>query len=258
MKSFTNGLLCAILVFLSTNLKAQNFEATIFTLTNEVVVTSFDFIESTVSNNKVIMYSNTVFEQIESIEEDGIEYYIIKPIETLSANSKDNNVNQLPVVEMFQYYIVKASIIDSKKILYTPIEWDLRIGLVVIPVKVYPFQDGPLDFSASNISQGASIGLAHQISRRKSNLWLLYSFSMNFTKVTPRPDDFDDDRFAGNDLAALSPAIGVSLSYNNADVGIFAGKDFLPGSASESWKYNGDTWYSISIGTSFNTSPSSD
>ena len=247
-------LLCAVLLLPTSNLIAQSFHSSTFSLTSEIVVSTFDFIEGVETTSKVIMYSNTVFEQIETIEENGIEYYVIKPIERLNERNNDNNMDMLPEIELYQYYKVKSSSIDSKKIVYTPIEWDLRIGLAVIPVKIYPFQDGPLDFSASNISQGASIGLAHQISRRKSNLWMVYSFSMNFTKVTPRPDDFLDDRFSGNDLAALSPALGISLSYNNADFGIFVGKDFLPGTAANSWRYNGVTWYSISIGTSFNAS----
>jgi len=243
-----------ILAFLCINVTYTqgNVSNDMYTLKSEVVVTDYDFMNKSLRDESFILYDHVVFEEVDVIDIEGMPHVIVKPIKVLKSKTPKSIVDR--DVTLFEYYVVSKFTIEPKKQKYTDINWDLRVGFSVIPLKVYPFQDGPLDFTASSISQGASIGLAHQVNRRKSNLWLVYSFSMNFTKVTPRKDDFLDDSFEGNDLAALSPAIGISLNYNNAEFGLFLGKDFLPGNAASAWKYNGDTWYSFTIGTSFSTS----
>ncbi len=228
------------------------------TLIHEVVVNKYDFLHKVVEDDLHVLYPNAVFEIVETAQIDGTAHSVIKATSLIKMKKReiDASAEKIKEVKLHEYYIVNSSYLSNNTSEYTPREWDLRIGLTVIPVKLYAFHNdnGSLDFTSSSISQGASIGLAHQFSKRKSNLWMIYSFSMNFTKITPRRDDFINDSYEGNDLAALSPALGVSVNYRGAEFGLFVGKDFLPGTAAADWKLNGETWFSLTIGTSFNAS----
>ena len=218
-----------------------------YTLLSEVVATHYDFLNQVNGSQSEILHNNYVFQEIATTIIDGTEFTILKPIEFLEL---DKDYQQKSNIILHTYYTTNSLNLENNRNVYTARGWELRLGYHIIPVKIYAFQEGPLDFTASSISQGPAIGISHQLSKRKSNLWLTYNFSMNFTKVTPRIDDFTET-YNGNDLAALSPALGLNLNYNNVEFGIYLGRDYLPGLAADTWKYNGVTWYSIAIGTSF-------
>lgn len=244
-----------LLIFFSNLITAQELyeKPKSFTLISEVVAQEYDFIEHQLLSEKSILYADIVFEEIKQFDIEGISYTVVKTIEQLSKRGEGKKINsKYSETSLLEYYAIETNALEGNKLNYTSKGWDIKIGFAVIPFKVYAFQTGddPLDFSPSNVSMGPSLGWAHQISRRKSDVWLTYKFSMNITSVTPRPDEFTDSKLQGNDLVALSPALGISLNYNTAEVNLYLGKDYLPGNAARAWKYNGTTWFSLAIGLS--------
>jgi len=257
-------LVYTIIMYIPTSVFSQNtipnFE--FYTLQHEIIVETYDFLNEENLKVRKILKQNTVFEILDTPEIDGLAYTVLKPVKILEKNKKNknsissNNSENLPGVELDFYYVALSSKLKNNLEGYTPRMWNYQVGVSVIPIKIYlPEKNQPLDFTSSSVSQGATFGIAHQVSQSKSNVWINYMFSMNFTKVTPREDDFVNTNFDGNDLAALSPAFGVGINFKAAALGFHIGKDYLPGTAASSWKHNGTTWYSISIGTSFNVNP---
>ena len=253
MKALTLTLSFILIAFQFLGAQSEIKSTSTFTLNHEVIVYDYDFIENQKKITPFILHPEIVFEIIDSRNIGDEEYSVIKTKEKIKSKKRDQHSIETRKIELNAYYILKSSKLENNTTSYLPRTVDLVIGLAVIPVKLFPgnSKNRSLDFTASSISQGASIGLTHQVSKKKSDLWITYSFSMNFTKVTPRIDDFANDTYEGNDLAALSPAFGCSLNYNNAELGIFIGRDYLSGTAATDWNLNGKTWFSIVIGKSF-------
>lgn len=235
-------------------------KAIYYTLLHEVVVIEFDFLEKKSLDNKKIMFDHVVFDVVQEITLDGKDVKVVKPISFIKKKQRDSEKdidNAGIVVEevaLEKYYYVSTSDLKDNTIIYTPQSWEMRAGIVTIPVKFYFPKDGrPLDFSSRSVSLGTSIGVGQQISQSKQNLWINYLFGAHFTMVTPTVDDFInfDSDTSDDTLSAFSLSVGVALNFEGVELGVFLGQDYLPGSAADDWIHNGETWFSIGLGTSF-------
>lgn len=225
-----------------------------YVLIHEVVVQEINFLTKAIDTTPVVLFDDVVFNQMQEIE-NGTSI-LIKAIQNVKKkkNPKITSSNPFPLVEIGKYYVVEKNRLKDNRILFTPKTWELRAGVVNVPVKFYLPADGePLDFSSKSVSLGTTIGVARQTSNTKRNLWLNYLLGAQFTMVTPTTDDFlsfDQTSGDGNTLSAFSLSLGFGIDFEGIEVSFFLGKDFLPGSASKDWKHNGDTWFSIGVGTS--------
>lgn len=234
-----------------------------YTLLHEVVVVEFDFLEKKSLGNKKVMFDHVVFDIVQEITLDNKIVKVVKPVSFIKKKQKSSEKDlekagledSTKVVELEKYYYVSTDDLKDNQLVYTPKTWEMRAGIVTIPVKFYLPKDGrPLDFSSRSVSLGTSVGVGQQISQSKQNLWINYLFGAHFTMVTPTQDDFLN--FSNNDasddtLSAFSLSLGVTLNFEGIELGVFLGQDFLPGSAAEQWIHNGETWFSIGVGTSF-------
>lgn len=224
-------------------------------LKHELVVQEINFLNKEIDTTAFVLYDDVVFEEMEELSDNGKNYQLIKAVQYVKKR-KNIPADQRPfkVVEMGKYYVVEKKLLNRNTIPYTPKTWELRAGIVNIPVKFYLPDDGdPLDFSSRSVSLGTSIGAAQQVSKSRRNLWVNYLLGAQFTMVTPTTDDFinfDNTGGNSNTLSAFSLSLGIALDFDGIEVGFFLGKDFLPGSAANSWRHNGDTWFSIGVGTS--------
>lgn len=228
-------------------------------LRHEVVAYPINFLTKAIDDsNPIVLYDDVVFEQLEDIEKGSVNYKIIKAIQYIKKRNKKAPKNRpFKGVEMDKYYVIAATHLDDVKenlISFTPKTWELRAGVANIPVKFYLPDDGNnLDFSSRSVSLRTTIGAARQVSNSKRNLWVNYLLGAQFTMVTPTTDDFDFINFEegnSNTLSAFSLSLGIALDFEGIEVGLFLGKDFLPGSAGDRWDHNRDTWFSIGVGTS--------
>ena len=257
---FSVALLFFAHCFLIGNLYGQKgeLEASKHSLLHEVVVQEFDFINKSVTSEKMVVFPNVVFETVQRINIDDVNYTVVKPVKIIVKKKKkiEENVDGQPKfkrVKLHRYYLIRNMDMENNLQDYTPKTWKMRVGAIGIPVKLYmPRDNHPLDFSFSNFSFGSTLGVAHQISESKSNLWINYLFSLSMTTVVRGQGDFEGSNSVDrNPLAALSPALGIALNFKGAEFGLFAGKDFLPGTAADSWIYNGETWFSFTFGAVF-------
>lgn len=224
-------------------------------LKHEVVVYPINFLTKEVEETPIVLYNDVVFEKLENIEWKNGQYTIIKAIQDVKKHKKRNPEKRpLKGVEMNKYYVVAVDYLAKGKTFdFTPKTWELRAGVANIPVKFYlPDNDNTLDFSSRSVSLGTTVGAAQQVSNTKRNLWINYLLGAQFTMVTRTSDDFlnfTDDENSSNTLSAFSLSLGIALDFEGIEVGIFLGRDYLPGRAAANWKHNGDTWFSIGIGT---------
>lgn len=226
-------------------------------LKHELVVQEINFLNKKIDTIAIVLYDNVVFEEMQEISDNGKNYQLIKAVQYVKKRKK-NALDERPfkVVEIEKYYVVEKNLLNNNIIPHTPKTWELRAGVVSIPVKFYfylPDDGNPLDFSSRSVSLGTSIGAAQQVSKSRRNLWVNYLLGAQFTMVTPTTDDFINFNTAdsnSNTLSAFSLSLGIALDFEGIEVGFFLGKDFLPGSAANNWRYNRDTWFSIGIGTS--------
>lgn len=224
-------------------------------LKHELVVQEINFLNKQIDTTAIVLYDDVVFEEMQDISDNGKSYQLIKAVQYVKKRKKiAPDERPFKVVEMGKYYVVEKNLLNNNIIPYTPKTWELRAGVVSIPVKFYLPDDGdPLDFSSRSVSLGTSIGAAQQVSKSRRNLWVNYLLGAQFTMVTPTTDDFINFNTAdgnSNTLSAFSLSLGIALDFEGIEVGFFLGKDFLPGSAANNWRHNGDTWFSIGVGTS--------
>jgi len=223
----------------------------------EVVVHPINFLTKKLDlNTSIVLYDNVVFEKMENVKgDDNTSYFIIKAIQYVKKRKKiDSEKRPFEGVEIGNYYVVKEDLLKDNTIFFTPKTWELRAGVANIPVKFYLPDDGNnLDFSSRSVSLGTTIGAAQQVSNSRRNLWINYLLGAQFTMVTPTSDDFPNfnvDDGNSNTLSAFSLSLGVALNFEGIEVGLYLGKDYLPGMAASVWTHNGDTWFSIGVGTS--------
>lgn len=226
-----------------------------FVLHHEVVVQEINFLNLAIDTFPLVLFDDVVFEQMQEISANSETYTLIKAVQYVKKRKQIAPEDRLfKPVEIGKYYVIKNNLLKDNTLPYIPKTWELRAGVVSIPVKFYLPDDGdPLDFSSRSVSLGTSVGAAQQVSNTRRNLWLNYLLGAQFTMVTPTTDDFinfDNTGGNSNTLSAFSLSLGIALDFEGIEVGFFLGKDFLPGSAANDWKHNGDTWFSIGIGTS--------
>ncbi len=247
-----------LITFLVTNgLFAQdqeNQKGRFFLLRHEVVVQEINFLNLDIDTDPLVLFDDVVFEPMQEIKDNNQTYTLIKAVQYVKKRKQIDPKDRLfKTVEIGKYYVIKNDLLKNNTHPFTPKTWEVRAGVVNIPVKFYLPNDGePLDFSSRSVSLGTTIGVAQQVSKAKHNLWINYLLGAQFTMVTPTTDDFINFNTTSDDsntLSAFSLSLGLALNFEGIEVGFFLGKDFLPGSAAKKWKHNGNTWFSIGIGT---------
>jgi hypothetical protein len=250
-------ILCFSLVFnalLGQNQNQDNVKEPYFFLRREVVVQEINFLTLAINEERLVLFNDVVFKKMQEIKDNGETYIVVKAVDYVKKRKQIAPKDRpFKTVEIGKYYVVKTDLLKDNVNTFTPRTWEVRAGVVNIPVKFYLPNDGdPLDFSSKSVSLGTTIGVAQQVSRTRRNLWVNYLLGAQFTMVTPTSDDFLNFNAAtdnSNTLSAFSLSLGIALDFEGIEVGFFLGKDYLPGSAAQNWKHNGDTWFSIGIGT---------
>jgi hypothetical protein len=225
-----------------------------FVLRREVVGQEINFLNLEIDSTLLVLFDDVVFEQMQEVKKNGETYTLVKAVQYVRKRKHIAPKDRLfKTVETNKYYVVKNDLLKNNTDPYIPKTWEVRAGIVNIPVKFYlPNEGEALDFSSRSVSLGTSVGIAQQVSKSKHNLWLNYLLGAQFTMVTPTSDDFINFSTAGNNsntLSAFSLSLGIALDFEGIEVGVFLGKDYLPGSAAKDWKHNGDTWFSMGVGT---------
>lgn len=129
---------------------------------------------------------------------------------------------------------------------------DFDISPLVIPLKIRPATSlNPLQFSG-DVSIGPYFGY-----QRGSKTFDTQSVATQTTitfclfgspsLVNLNPSNQSDGTNNSNNLLGFSAGGGILFDVNNYQFGLVTGLDWISGTASQTWNYQGKTWYSFSF-----------
>lgn len=131
-------------------------------------------------------------------------------------------------------------------------DWDT--SPLSIPIKIRPsIDDTPLEF-VGEFTLGSYIG--YQIGSKSFSDAESFHYSQTFsgfaapTMVKINPEVANTDM--SNLILGFSVGIGYIANLNDFQIGVVGGVDYISGDASQTWIYQGQPWFSFTIGFDFN------
>ena len=131
---------------------------------------------------------------------------------------------------------------------------DYDTQLLTIPIKIRPrLDDAPLQF-IGDVALGSYFG--YQFGRVAISDNSTETFSQTvalfaapgMVKIDPTVADTD----SSNLTLGFSLGCGYLVNFNNYQIGLVGGIDYVSGDVSSSWIYQGKSWFSFTIGFDFN------
>lgn len=121
----------------------------------------------------------------------------------------------------------------------------ITAGTVIVPVKLRFKQ---FDFS-KDITIGPTVGAKFRMSNyTESFMNVLFGFGI--TSVTLDSFSTKGAIKGVSDRPALTPSLGILFEFNQVQIGIFSGLDYISKKENLDWRYQGKPWLSIGLGYS--------
>lgn len=124
-------------------------------------------------------------------------------------------------------------------------------GFMTIPFKLRPKQDSVNFTMTTDITLGAYLGVKKRISRR-SNYFVVLPATLGLSYINVANNETSNVNTEGSSgiVPGWTWSSGLVFDFDGFNVGVVFGQDFASG-VGEDWLYNGNLWYSFSIGYSF-------
>jgi hypothetical protein len=157
--------------------------------------------------------------------------------------------------EARKFFIVSKTMVDSNATQVYSTRWKesvFTIGVVTMPVKM---RLRNFDFQG-NFSIGTTAGVKKRISKYSNNfINLLGGVSLSTVNLDSSSTQGRVPTQPINNVAALSPSLGIVFQFGNAQAGVFMGVDLLSKSnrTKYGWIYHGKPWISVGFGFSIFT-----
>jgi hypothetical protein len=149
-----------------------------------------------------------------------------------------------------KHFIMKPNDFNTKVSLYNTSRFDFSWGAATIPLKLRFGNGDSTQFSvAPTINLGLFVGGRYQItSRKKQGINVLLGASG--TSVTFKKEDLENqvEEPEPDNAFALSIPVGIVYQYENFQVGVFAGWDFIPYELGRRWRHQGEAWLGVGLG----------
>lgn len=232
-----------------TNAQEQNNITGNFYVTNiDIPVFQFDFVKGkAMGQNTAIARRNTKFtaykiekdklvvkfwDYSDSLPDEGQYQPLAEDQGTLYISQKTNGKYFL--MEMEDFNKMTAPYFGSKH----SVVW----GFSTIPIKLrFKNESSDFDFE-TGFTLGVNAGYEYSFrSRKEQAIAFLTGFGVSTVEVSHLEGE-------PSTSGAFTPSLGVLYAYENFQVGLFLGKDFIGGSGGDSWGYNGKTWLGIGMG----------
>ncbi|WP_332737611.1 hypothetical protein [Flavihumibacter sp.] len=252
MKYFICGWLFLILITFSINIVGQlpssnddRISHTFnYTLRVEAPIWECDITGKIIDNAKVqTAPSNSIFTLIDQNE----EYCIIKfwNWNWERSNKKALEFNYVDSSKERKKYFRLANKDFNAKAIKRYRRWApvFTAGTVIVPVKM---RFNKFDFS-KDFTIGPSIGAKFRASKYSDNhLNLLLGFGI--TSVTLDSFSTKGQIITSTDRPALTPSLGIVFEFNNVQIGLFSGLDYISKKEKINWQYQGKPWISFGLG----------
>lgn len=131
-------------------------------------------------------------------------------------------------------------------------DWDIEP--LVVPIKIRPkIVDQPLEF-VGEFTLGSYMGFqwgrktigSNETFTTASTIFIFGAPTM--VRINPEVANTDNS----NLTLGFSPGLGYTFGLSDFQLGFVVGTDFISGEVSKTWIYQGQLWYSFTIGFDFN------
>lgn len=168
---------------------------------------------------------------------------------TLFQNTKNNKSSNFDSEDFtnYTYFLITKAQLDFKANAITKSNVDLVVGNVLTPLKL---RFKPFDFT-KDISIGTTFGVKYAIGEKK-NTAVDALIGIGISTLTIDSVSSRGKTLSNVDLLAFTPSIGLVIEFGNAQIGFFAGFDFISNAnqTKYEWIYKNKPWVSFGLGYS--------
>ncbi len=135
-----------------------------------------------------------------------------------------------------------------RKVFDTGIQnWTVIFGPMITPVKFrFANDNAPSEFSSA-VNLGLAAGLKYRMSPYKSSYIVPY-ISLGISTVSIDSSTSKGFYEQSNQVSSFTFSFGCMYQFNNAQIGLSFGWDFLSGQISQKWAFSKKPWMGIGIG----------
>lgn len=192
-------------------------------------------------------------------EEDGFIYLKVLPkvkesgktIQITFNNNDDEISNQL-------FKVAKTDLKEYNKIWQQGLSW----STLLLPIKYRPeteLNGTKFDRTFStDISIGPFFGYKFKAGKFYDQFVKIGAFAgptlIQFpSEVTPNNGQTNQNNITNDNLIGFCFGWGIVYQFNQLQIGLINGKDYLGGERSKEWQYDGNSWWSFAIGYKFSS-----
>jgi len=220
----------------------------------DVPVKEFDM-ENEQSSDFFIAKSNTKFTTIEVISDEVlIKFWDYEGEQQLSPRKLNDSLSRTysfinAATSKNKYFVMQLKDFDTKIEPINGRSSSFTWGVTIIPIKLR-FGNGEkrLFQYSESFSLGINAGYEYAFtSRRKESVSFLLGVAVSSVPVDPKDNIILEK---STTVGAFTPSIGIVYSYEQFQVGIFSGIDYLSGELGKNWMYRNKPWLGLGLGFS--------
>lgn len=232
-----------------------------YVFTKGTAITPYNKITSEAKGNKIIAQSGWKFK----IDETVTDGYVIRFLkwesskEEESENNKKNTLYFEKNTAPIYFHISKESFEKNTEIQQAKIPmWSFVSGALTVPIKIRPGGDErdpetmtrirQFDF-ANDINIGLSAGVKLRIDN-KQRAFLNLVGGVSLTSIAVDEDNTRNFVDQKTNASSITYSVGLVFQYDDFQIGLINGWDYLSRDLGDNWVYQGRPWYGVGLGLS--------
>jgi hypothetical protein len=158
----------------------------------------------------------------------------------------------------YKEFAISPEDFNSSCIAYFGTSHEFTWGVMTLPIKLRFGGSAGRTFSfEEKLNLGFVAGFRQQL---KGTIQHSLNYVGGFGATSVRTDSLSQKSGiapTGTTSGAFSFNVGVLYAHGNFQIGVFGGKDYIPGALGKDWRYQGKTWLGLAIGISLFSKDSS-
>jgi len=246
----------AVVTLFSYAQEKGNITGKFYILDVDVVVREFDLIQDAFNGEDLsfIAKSGTKFTAYEFKEDNRL---LVKFWNFKTESSGEQEQPRIESMTSYQYiskatdggyFLMDLEDFNKKASEYYGFQHGVTWGFSTLPIKLRFGGDDRQFQYATGFSLGVNAGYEWQFkSRVKQSLGLLMGIGISTVAIDPETvtDDYIDK---SSTTGAFTPSLGLVYSFENFQIGLFSGIDYIPGEMGDKWVYKNQPWLGLGLG----------
>jgi len=163
--------------------------------------------------------------------------------------AKGDGYNYIGLNTDHKYFLVRLTDFNMKTREFYGSGVSFVWGFSVLPIKIRLGNQNRDFIFETGFTLGSNVGCEYQFrSRINQSIGLLAGVGISTISVSPETTNNYID--VSTTVGALTPSLGAIYSFDNYQVGLFVGFDFIDGEMGRNWQYTGSPWLGFGLGFS--------